>query len=85
MLTGEKYNERPLYDDKSAERPEFQFDGVHKGPEWKSKLETFLVYKCPMMLDILSWAERHGDGRVSNDNLNLAVQHSLDWERQGFI
>ena len=34
MLIGDKYDERPLYDDKSAERPEPQFDGTHKGPEW---------------------------------------------------
>jgi hypothetical protein len=38
MLTGDKYGERPLYDDKAAERPEFQFDGVHKGPDWKSRM-----------------------------------------------
>ena len=86
MLTGDKYGERALYDDKSAERSEFQFDGVHKGPEWKSKMETFLVYKCPMMLEILEWAERHGDSKVTADNFAMAVQLSaLDEPRQEFL
>ena len=87
MMNGEKYNERPLYDDKSAERPEFQFDGVHKGPDWKSIMETFLVYKCPLMLDILSWAERHGDLKVTNTNLGMALGELpvFDWGRQEFM
>jgi hypothetical protein len=33
MLTGYRYGERPLYDDKSAERPDLQFDGVKGGPD----------------------------------------------------
>ena len=86
MLTGERYGERLLFDDKSAERADLKFDGARGGPDWKSKMETFLVYKCPMMLEVLGWAERHGDTKVTMDNFNMAVQHSaLDEPRQEFL
>ena len=76
MLTGERYGERRLFDDKSAERAGLKFDGARGGPDWKSKMETFLVYKCPMVLEISEWAERHGDTKVTRENFNMAVQHS---------
>ena len=77
MLTGERYGERPLFDDKSAERADLKFDGARGGPDWKSKMETFLVYKCHMMLGTLEWAERHGDTKVTMDNFNMGGRPTL--------
>jgi hypothetical protein len=49
-------------------------------------METFVVYKCPMVLGILEWAERHGDSKVTAENVSVAVQLSaLDEPRQGFL
>ena len=75
LLISGRFGDKALYDDKSAERVGFQFEGVHKGTDSKSKLETFLVSRCPMMIEIPGWAGQHSGARATSDNVKMVVQH----------
>ena len=62
-----------------------KFDGSKGGVAWESTLEIYLSGKCPMIMELLKWPEKHGEDTVSDVNLAACVAGSmLDAGRQEF-
>ena len=50
------YKDKPMFEDKLA-TSEFQYDGVKGGTAWKTTVECYMVYKAPVLKELLEWAE----------------------------
>ena len=53
-----------MFEDKLA-TTEFQYDGIKNGAAWKTKVERYMVYKAPVLKELLEWAEAQEDGTVT--------------------
>ena len=84
LLNNEKMD-RPIYDDKMATQPEYRFDGQKGGVAWKSKTERYLISKCPALMSILKWAEKHDKMRIEDDAFDKVVGHFMTEEQQRTI
>ncbi len=84
LLNNEKMD-RPIYDDKMATQPEYRFDGQKGGVAWKSKTERYLISKCPALMSILKWAEKHDKMRIEDDAFDKVVGHFMMEEQQRTI
>ena len=87
LMSGEKYAERQIFDDKVADRSEFKFDGTKGGTSWKSAIEFYMSSKVPILMELLKWAEKHGDTVVDSTNLAMCLSdvYALDGDRQEFL
>ena len=47
------YKDRPMFDDKLTMDADFKFDGVSHGSAWKTKIERYMVYKAPVLKELL--------------------------------
>ncbi len=50
-----------ILDDKVALSSEYSFDGSASGDTWRMKLRGYMGSKCPVLTDLLDWAERFED------------------------
>ena len=50
-----------ILDDKVALSSEYAFDGSASGDTWRMKLRGYMGSKCPVLTDLLDWAERFED------------------------
>ena len=71
-MSGEKYAERHLFDDKVADRAEFKFDGTKGGSSWKSVVEFYMSSKVPVLMELLKWAEKQTEV-VSNITVSSSM------------
>ena len=85
LITSEKYQERALFDDKVVDRQDMRFDGGKNGPQWKSAVEFYMSSKCPLLLELLKWAEQHGETEVLDSNVDACTGTFLDPGRREFI
>ena len=85
LTTSETYQERALFDDKAVERPDMRFEGCKNGPQWKSAVEFYMNSKCPLLLELLKWAEQHGETEVLDCNVDACTGAYLDAGRREFI
>ena len=60
------YKDRPMFEDKLA-TSEFQYDGVKGGTAWKTKVERYMVYKAPVLKELLEWAEAQEGDYINNE------------------
>ena len=86
MLTSDQYANKALFDDKVSKRPEMRFDGTKGGTAWKAQMEMYLSGKCPLVMELLKWAEKHGETPVTDENFNTCLSgSSSDLMRQEFL
>ena len=53
-----------LFDDKIAANDEFKYNGGDGGDKWRIKIRGYWVSKCPTLMTILDWAERHDEKQI---------------------
>ena len=68
-----------MFEDKLA-TTEFQYDGVKGGTAWKTKVERYMVYKAPVLKELLDWAEAQDNEDISNDLVVKACSAKLSEE-----
>ena len=47
-----------LFDPKIAQNSKYQYDGHNHGDAWKRNVLGFLVGQCPLVAEMLRWAEK---------------------------
>ena len=63
-----------------------KFDGVRGGVAWKAQVDFYMSSRCPLIMEMLKWAEKHGEHIVNDENLAACVAGSgLDLSRQEFV
>ena len=62
------YKDRLMFDDKLTMDADFKFDGVSHGSAGKTKMERYMVYKAPVLKELLEWSEAQ-DGDYINNNV----------------
>ena len=70
-----------IFNEKLTESDEFRFDGVKNGSAWKQRVSQHLFGRIPALIEILKWAERHDQRRVTDEDFEIATASFLD-ERQ---
>ena len=71
------YRDRPMFDDKLTTETEFKFDGVNHGTAWKTKVERYMVYKAPILKELLEWAEAQDNEPITEDHVIAACSRRL--------
>ena len=74
------YKDRPMFDDKLTTETEFKFDGVNHGTAWKTKVERYMVYKAPILKELLEWAEAQDNEAITEDHVIAACSRKLSEE-----
>ncbi len=57
-------NIEKLFDDKIAISEGFQYAGGDGGDKWRTKLRGHWISRCPVLLPMLNWAEKHDAASV---------------------
>jgi len=85
MLSGDKFAERSLFDEKVASSSGYQYDGTKGGVAWKMKVRGYFISKVPALVGILKWAEKHDQDKVEADSFDSVVSHFMDRPRQDVL
>ena len=67
------HENRPIFDNKMTIQDDFKFNGVKDGLKWKGKVERYFISCAPVLLDILTWAEREDNEVISVERFTEAV------------
>ena len=70
-----------MFDDKLTTEAEFKFDGVNNGSAWKTKVERYMVYKAPILKELLEWAEAQDNEVITEDQMIAACSRRLPDEQ----
>mgnify|MGYP003328744203 FL=1 len=59
--------------------PENRYDGEHKGAQWKSNVQPYLISRAPVIAHILQYVEEHEDQSALIEDLfpHVGVQKSM--------
>ena len=60
------YKDRLMFEDKLTTEAEFKFDGVNSGSAWTRRVERYMVYKAPILKELLEWFEAR-DGEIISE------------------
>ena len=85
MLSGDKFAERSLFDEKVASSSGYQYDGTKGGVAWKMKVRGYFISKVPALVGILKWAEKHDQDKVEADSFDSVVSHFMGKPRQDVL
>ena len=80
MLSGDKFAERSLFDEKVAASSAYQYDGTKGGVAWKMKVRGYFISKAPARMNILEWAGCMEQGVITVDMFRRAVGTRLKHE-----
>ena len=61
-----------MFDYKLTTEAEFKFDGINHGSAWKTKVERYMVYKAPILRELLEWAEAQDGEAISEAHMVAA-------------
>ena len=75
------YKEKPLFDEKLAEREEYRYNGTKNGVAWKGKVERHFISRAPVLRTILIWAEEENLDEVTPESFAGAVGPRLSEEQ----
>ena len=70
-----------MFDDKLTTEAEFKFDGINHGSAWKTKVERYMVYKAPILTELLQWAEAQDGETISEAHMVAACSRRLSEEQ----
>ena len=56
------YKDKPVFDEKLAEREEYRYGGKNGGIAWKRKVENHFISRAPVMQGVLAWGEEEERG-----------------------
>ena len=65
-----------LFQEKVAQTPEFQYNGISGGQAWKVKTLNYLVGRCADAQALLSWAEAQGKRVIMPEELHWLPVHT---------
>ena len=71
------HENRPIFDIKMSLQEDMKFDGVKDGMKWKCKVERYFISCAPVLMNILSWAERQDNNVISVELFKSAVGMKL--------
>ena len=74
------YKDKPVSDEKLAEREEYRYGGKNGGIAWKRKVENHFISRAPVMQAILTWAEEEELNPISRERFAAAVGDKLTFE-----
>ncbi len=75
------YKEKPLFDDKLAEREEYRYNGTKNGVAWKGKVERHFISRAPVLKDVLAWAEEENLEEITTEKFKQVVGGRLTSEQ----
>ena len=70
-----------MFEDKLTTEAEFKFDGVNNGSAWKTKVERYMVYKAPILKELLEWDEAQDGETISEAHMVAACSRRLPEEQ----
>ena len=59
-------NIEKLFDDKIAVSEEYRYNGSDNGDRWRTKIRGYWISKCPTLIAVLDWAEKHDEKAVGD-------------------
>ena len=65
-----------MFDLKMTQQDNFKFNGVRDGMKWKTAVERYFISCAPVLMEILSWAERQ-EFDITVDVLQQAIGTKL--------
>ena len=70
-----------MFDDKLTMDADFKFDSVSYGSAWKTKIERYMVYKAPVLKELLEWAEAQDGEAIPEAKMVAACSRKLSEEQ----
>ena len=70
-------NLEKLFDDKIAISEDFKLSGFSSGDKWRTKVHGYWVSRCPPLMPMLNWAEKHDAQSVKVEDM-----YGKLWRRQ---
>ena len=75
------HENRPIFDVKMSLQEEMKFDGAKHGMKWKSRTERYFISCAPVLMNILSWAEKQDNNIIDIELFGKAVGTRLSQEQ----
>ena len=70
-----------MFDDKLTTEADFKFVGVDNGSAWKMKIERYIVYKTPVLKELLEKAEAQDGEAITEARMIAACFRRLSEEQ----
>ncbi len=77
------FNLEKVFDDKVALSNDYSFDGDQGGERWRVKIRGYWISKFPALVQVLEWAEKRDNRRITDEVLELeraAAVHANRWK-----